>query len=306
MGQSEKELKPGYFNEKPLLKGISAIKKTMGIQDSCIQTNEVAVRYLEEQSEQVENVSDFIKKLCKTYSISIGINDFKYFQSVQYKSYILQTYNLIEPLFKGLNKEVRYYHNIKDWKTKDGDKNLDPFNQLLENLDVDARKLIKSFPEYYLLNYYRLVRNSIVHLQEDPEEHKKTSKYFEDNLTDKLDFFHENYDLKAPNMPNGISFHDFMLYTRAIKYFSNILNDICFPNINSLIIAAKGDENLQIALLQSRNLNYKGVLLKRINVLRSYFHYHFNISHKKLRDDFCKAYLDEEGTDYSGFLNKEW
>lgn len=298
MTDTKTDPKPGYFNKMPLFKVVSGVKFTIGLQDSCVQTNEVSIRYFEDLAKKSGNTDEFIKRLCKKYSISLGIRDFEYFKTIQYKSYILQTYNLVEPYFRELNRSYRFYNNFKgDWKTKDGDKNLDPFNQLLINIDADNSKLIKSYPEYYLLNYYRLIRNSIVHLQEDAEEHKKTTKYFDDFIADKLDFFKENYEMDSPNKPESISFQDFMLYTRAIKYFSNILNDACFPTIESLVSLALKDEVLQENLLQNRRLNYEGALLKRVNSLRSFFHRHFNTSHKELRDEFCKAYLTSEGVD---------
>ena len=127
--------KPGYFNEKPLLKTISHFRFSIGLQDSCIQTNQAAVLLLEEQAEQSSDSEAFIKSLCAKYKISLGTQDLEYFKTIQYKSYILQTYNFVEPFFKELNAEYRFYNNFQgDWKVKDGDKNLDPFNQLLENI----------------------------------------------------------------------------------------------------------------------------------------------------------------------------
>jgi hypothetical protein len=302
--------KPGYFNQKPLLTVFSSMKRVIGVQDSCIQTNEVAIRYLEEQSNITENSEEFIRNLCKKYRISRGTYDFKHFRKIQYKSYILQSYNLVEPFFKKLNKQYRYYNNFTGiWKTKEGDKNLDPFNQLLQNLPSDIATAIKNYPEYHLLNYYRLVRNSIVHLQEDEEEHSKTTKYYEDHISNKVNFFYENYDLSAPNKPDSISYSDFMLYTRALKYFSNILSDYCFPSIDCLVSVAKADKLLQDKLLGTRRLNFSGALEKRINTLRGYFAGEFGINnqdffHKELKSAFCRAYLDDEGTDYSGHLKK--
>jgi len=303
MTEQKQNLKPGYFNQKPLIKAISDVKFSIGLQDSCIQTNQAAILFLEEQAKKSLDQEEFIKSLCAKFKISLGTRDLEYFKTIQYKSYILQTYNFVEPFFKELNAAYRHYNNFEgNWKIKDGDKSLDPFNQLIENLDTSLKNKIKSYPEYYLLDYYRLIRNSIVHLQEDEDQHKKTSKYFSEYLVDKLFHFKENYEMNAPNEPDKIIFDDFMLYTRAIKYFSNILNDICFPEVSTLVLVAKKDDELQKHLLQSRNLNYEGALLKRINVLRGFFHEQFNLSHKELRDEFCKAYLTSEGIDSSQYL----
>lgn len=304
MRKAKKDIKPGYFNEKPIFRVVKSMKKAIGLQDSCLQTNEAAILYLEEKAKQSGDVEEFITGLCAKYSISLGIRDFDYFKNTLYQSYILQTYNLVEPFFKRINKTYRYYNDFTgDWKTKTNDgKSLDPFSQLLENMPIISAKKIKSYPEYRLLNYYRLVRNSIVHLQDDAEEHKKTNKFYDDNIMGDLEYFRENYQIEAPNAPENISFKDFMLYTRVLKYFSNIINDVCFPSIESLVVVALKDKDLEKKLAQTKGLKYEGALLKRINTVRGFFHAHFNPEFKELRDLFCKAYLDKEGIDYSVYL----
>lgn len=284
--------KPGYFNEKPLLRPILRLKTIIGLQDSCIQTSHAAVLYFEEQALSSGDADEFVKAVCKKHQISLGTSDLEYLKSVQNRSYILQTYNLLEPCFKELNFAYKYYNDFKnEWKKKSGDKNLDPFNQLLENLPSAKRKTIKSYPEYYLMDYYRLIRNSIVHLQDDEDEHKRTLKYFEANLADTLSHFKDNYNLQAPNKPDQISFDDFKLYTRAVKYFSNILNDICFPDLKTLGKVAKNDSKVQKQLENLKKSNAS--LIKRTKPLNTFFKNHFNHSHVEMRKAFCDDYLKE-------------
>ena len=295
--------KPGYFNEKPLLKSVRNIRETLGHQDACIQTNHVATLFLEELAIKSGNKDDFVKNLCHKYKVSLGTKDFDIFKDVQYKSYILQTYNLVEPLLKGLINEFKYYNDFKGtWKTKDDNKNLDPLNQLIANLGKEKSDKIKSYPEYYLLDYYRLIRNSIVHLQEDEDEHVKTAFYYTKYLNEKKDHFFANYSTEAPNEPDNILFSDFILYTRVLKYFSNILNDICFPKLDVLTTVLKKNKSLQKSLAQTKNMNYKGALLSRINVLRGYFTNNFGTSDKAIKDEFCRTFLASEQIDFSRYL----
>lgn len=300
----KKDIKPGYFNKKPMLKEINSMRKIVGLQDSCLQTNEVAILYLEEKSKQNPDSEKFMRDLCRKYSISLGIRDFDYFKITLYKSYILQTYNLVEPFFKNINKAYRFYNNFAgEWRVKDeSGKMLDPFTQLLANMPLESAKEIKKYPEFQLLNYYRLVRNSIVHLQDESDEYKKVRKYYDDNIIKNLNYFKENYIIDAPNSPESITFKDFMLYTRVLKYFSNIINDTCFPTIESLIKLAFNDSDFQKKLLQAKKLENEGDLLRRINIIRGFFHFHFNTAFKELRDEFCKAYLAYEGIACSKFL----
>lgn len=295
--------KPGYFTDKPYLKHLRKIKKLIGIQDASLQTNQLAILFLEENVNSSKNSELFLKELFDKHKVSRGTYDLSQFKNTIYKSYILQTYNLVEPSLKKLNKFYRYYNNFEgNWKTKNGDKNLDPFNQLIINLDSKSRKEIKSYPEYYLMDYYRLVRNSIVHLQNDKNEHSITIQYYNDLLQDKIEYFNYTYELSAPNIPTEITFEDFMIYTRAIKYFINIINNVCFPKIENLVIAASKDDILQKRLYACRHIQQKGVLGSRINALHSYFNEHFGNKHKEIGREFCRQYLTYEGIDYTGYL----
>ena len=296
-------LKPGYFSEKPTISSIADIKKLIGAQDACLQTNQAAVLYMIEQANTSDDNENFMNYLFSKYKISRGTNDLSYFKLTLYKSYILQTYNLVEPSFKKLNKQFKYYNDLEStWKTKDGDKNLDPLNQLVINLSREDREKLKSYPEYYLLDYYRLVRNSIVHLQEDDDEHKKTLQYYKNSLADKKDYFISTYELEAPNEPDSLSFSDFMLYTRALKYFSNILNNFCFPEMKTFAKAAFKNNELQSKLLAYKDLKSQGILLRRINTVRGHFQSHFNVHYKPLANAFTREFLALEETDYGTYL----
>ncbi len=303
MTRQRNRKQPRLSNIFPLISSIKQLKKTVGLQDSCIQTNQLAILLLQSKVKSQTDEIQYLKGLFDTHKISQGSIDFDYLQEIQSKIYLLQTYNLIEPLIKAINKELRLLNNFQgSWLYKDDTKNLDPLNQLVCNFNSAQRKTILQYPEYHLLNYYRLIRNSIVHLQESDSEDKKTLAYYNQYIKPNLSYFHINYNIKAPNHPKNISYSDFEIYTRAIKYFGNIINDLYFPTLSNLVNIAIQDETLQNELLGSRLLNDDSILLRRINTLRRYFHIKFGTEHKSLRDDFCRAYLDKEQTDYSQYL----
>lgn len=300
-------LKPGYFNKKPLLKTITSLRDLIGLQDSCIQTTQVALLYFEEEGNKSGDMRDFVKQYCKKYHISLGTNDYSYLKSLQYKVYILQTYNLLEPLLKQLNKDYKKYNNFKGkWITEDSDKQkYDPFNQFVENQTGSGKRKLKEYPEYHLLNYYRLIRVSVSHLQVDPKENKATQTYYDKHIAKRKDYFTESYLTDAPNEPGNISFTDFTLYTRAIKYFSNILNDMCFPSIDNLVLYALDDEALEKKLKPFRENNYKGKNLKQgIKKLLSFYDAHFDSTAEENKVDFWKKYFDKKGVDYSDYQPK--
>jgi hypothetical protein len=80
--------KPGYVRVQPEFKTIAGIKDTIGLQDSCIQTSEISVRFFEEEAGREGNIEEFVKAMGRKFKISVGTADLEYFKSIQYKSYI--------------------------------------------------------------------------------------------------------------------------------------------------------------------------------------------------------------------------
>jgi hypothetical protein len=88
------------------------------------------------------------------------------------------------------------------------------------------KQLLIAPPEYKLLEYYRVVRVAGAHVDDKTAE--KAAKAFRVLSSADLLHFHTYPQItQAPNAPGEISFEDFRLYTRSIKYYSNILNDVC-------------------------------------------------------------------------------
>lgn len=300
--EKNEPLKPGYFNQFPLFSQIRNIKRVLGKQDASIQTTEAALLLLEELGNASdEGLNEYVHEICKRYAISRGESNFQLLRQNIYESFILQTYNLVEPFFKLLNVEYRDWNGIAsgDWKVKDGDKNLDPFSQLIHNVPKKVNVALSAYPETDLFQYFRLLRNSVVHLQLDKDQYEKVEDFYDRAILPNRKYFVENYSVEAPNRPGNLNFSDFMLYTRSLKYFSNQINDLCFPNIASMVQKIKSDKPFQAKLKRYNDLKSKGVLLRRINAIRGYFIFYFDTAHKKLRDDLCQAYLSDEGTDFS-------
>lgn len=87
---------------------------------------------------------------------------------------------------------------------------------------LKTNNIVPNFPKWLLplLDYYRLLRNSTAHVQEDEDRCMKAY------LKIPLGEFEKDYPIfkgKAPNMPDSITMDDFYLYSASIKHFANFL-----------------------------------------------------------------------------------
>ena len=82
-------------------------------------------------------------------------------------------------------------------------------------------------PEFRLLKYLsRLVKSAGTRVNEKATD--KAVKAFDSLTVSDMAHFHK-YPLTAgaPNKPGEINFEDFKLFTRSVKYYSKILNEVC-------------------------------------------------------------------------------
>jgi len=291
----KKESTPGYYNQLPLFKIVRDLRKRLGSEDACIQTQEVALRYLEEQG-NASGIAEFLADLCVNYGISHGSIHFKQIKSKIHVSYIVQTYVIVEAFFKSLNEQYRYWNQLDDdkWTTQKSGSNLDPFGQLVTNLPAGKKKELTKLPEYLLIEYYRLIRNAATHLDFFEANTAKPDRYFNSTITPQLEVFKTNYNLEAPNRPGKINYNDFALYTRALKYYLNVVNDACFPEVRSIVEVAFKDDVLQKKLRNFKNGRNEKTNSKKARLLKAYFIGNFDHTKKSMYEQFCKEYVEKE------------
>lgn len=220
---------PGYSTSKPLIEPISLMYKELGDQDACVQLQELAVSHLEKCAvSNGEGLGDFLHSLYSANSIPHGTHSFEQMRAVASTSYLLVTYALFEKMVKGCIRAYRNRNpdNDSTWSDQVGGEQMSPLKRLVFNLSPAQKQQLSAPPEYKLFEYYRLVRVAGAHADEKTFE--KSQRVFDALSAADIAHFH-TYRLitSAPNPPGKISFEDFRLYTRSIKYYSNILNDVC-------------------------------------------------------------------------------
>ena len=104
------------------------------------------------------------------------------------------------------------------WKsTTRGGKPIAPLDELIVNLKRSASEPLRAAPERELFNYYRLLRVANAH--PGAKSDRRASEAYDAIDASKRSKFNKVYSLVAPNPPDQLSYDDFMLYTRAIKYY---------------------------------------------------------------------------------------
>lgn len=220
---------PGYSTSKPLIAPIRSMYKELGAQDACIQLQELSANYLEKSAAAMNaQVNDFLKLLYKANGIPHGSYNFAEMRSIACTSYLLVTHSLFDKMVKGCIRHYRTANPATDtqWVNSVGGKTLAPLRRLAHNLPKPEQVKLTSPAEFRLFEYYRQVRVAGTHVADKTQ--KKAAVAFAALTQNDIQHFAEYAQIcTAPNKPEAIGFDDFKLYTRSIKYYSNILNDVC-------------------------------------------------------------------------------
>lgn len=286
----------GYYMQGIMLPCMRDLKKLLGSQDAAIQTNEILLRNFEEiASQQEKNINIFLKSLADKYKISHGSNDFSYVRLKISESNIVNTFTIFDAFLKEFATQLKVYKNIskEDWKDKDrnGDQ-LDTLNQIIENISVESKKRIISMPEYHLLEYYRFIRNSTIHTHDSQRKRGRLNNYNKGIISKYENHFMEHYK-SVPSLKDYLNFEDYFLYTRAIKYFSNVLNDTAELSYSEVCRYALNDEDLIRKLSRTEGISEKGIRAKRIQYLKGYFFSkHGYGNSKKQQEEFLQAFKE--------------
>lgn len=294
-----KDIFPGYFIDKPLFQSLKNFRRLLSEQDSCFHTNQVSILFLEEhiKSNGLDNTA-FIRELCDKFSISAGHRSWDVTKQLMAKSYIVQTYNLQEIFFKDFNVEYRAYKKVEDWKfnIKEGGstKNLDPYSQLLQSIPKEQSAVFADVPESHAIQYYRLLRNGIVHKSETSLD--KPTEYFIKYIEPNIEYFKNYYKflpegkLPAPNKPQELTHNDFFIYSRCLKNLINLIVNACNLTIAEIFAFELLNEQF-LATMNKYDPNVPGARKKLLEALKTFFKTKYG-SVEKENAEFVEAYLE--------------
>ncbi len=220
---------PGYKTTKPAVPVLKAMFRDLGAQDACIQLQELCISYMENSAVATKAPVDaFLRLLYQGNGIPHGTYSFQELRELSSKSHLVLTYAIFE---KTLEELIRYVKSAKpslaaSWtsKTPSGG-GMPPLVELVSNLPLPVQNPLVSAPEYRLFEYYRAVRVASSHLKSSTATQANTA--FGALSPSDMQHFAACYQLQAPNPPSALAFADFHLFTRAIKYYSRLLNEAC-------------------------------------------------------------------------------
>ena len=269
--QIKPKLLPGYFATPPILESVRQLPKYGGLNDAYVQCLQIAFsRFRKEAESSSEGIRSFVNAAAADEGLHLGMDDFDPYESAVVGAQLVQAYQVLETLMRNMREEVCRLRGIKKWITNKAGKDLDVLAQYAANAPKASRTFIRSTPEYQLLNYYRLVRNWHIHAAS--QRLISVEKTHEKLVLNTGDHFSFNYDGvgSAPNPPTKLVFDDFFLFARAVKYFSNILNNhsgVTFDHLADALVLSKK--------LRYRLESFKNKPDKRRSTVRRWYRAHY-------------------------------
>ena len=166
----------------------------------------------------------FVNEQCELLGINTSLGrDWQDVRANAHRFAIAQSISVIESFLRDLTREYRFYRGLLEdtWTNSIGGEQLNALSALTQNLPKVERLRARACPEYDLIQYYRVVRNRIVH-----RTALDTTRQLRQLLNKHKPHFEACYRA-VPEDFDLIGYNDFLLLTRATKYYVQVLNDVC-------------------------------------------------------------------------------
>lgn len=275
---------PGYTTNKPKYPSLIRLNAELGFQDAALQVSELAMQILREQAAVCAlGPSAYLSEEFSRRGIPHGTFDLNTAQRVMYDAAIVQTHAVIDGVLRQLAREYQMHKWISGFSWTDGLGNVkSPLEVLLTHLPLSNENRLRQAPECSLIEYYRLLRVSVVHRT---DEASKAAHAAFKMLSPQLSYFSKTYKLAAPNKPDAVDFQDFRLFTRSIKYFANLLNDACDLNLQDIRhFLVHKDRQVVSELLPLAKA-------KQFGALRAYAHMRYGLDPKDVKKTLTQGDL---------------
>lgn len=250
---------------KPIFRPLCyrSLVKSLGKSDATVEWIEVAIRHLVNEYHDFGTVH--LQSLAQNCGIRVNIDgknkSISELQKEWPKMQISAVHQMAEEFFT--NFDDQHPHQIK---AKRQDESLMSFTLRAYHVSrIDVGKL-----QYELVDYYREVRNCIMH--------KPTSSKI-NSLKLKRVQLHKDIEnsiyssLNAPNLINELTFDDFILFSRSLKHLAGKLCQATMPTDEEFINAVKSDAELDKRL--SRLTNNKK---RKKNLIAAYLRERYSLN----------------------------
>lgn len=234
---------PGYQARLPLLPPVRSLKRDLGVVDASSQVAQLAFDSLRERVEAAPDPRALLEELAAKYNLPPGTDQLDVVERQLAMSHVFHAHAVIDQFLKQVIHWLKYFRpELRTWKKKkrSTDTNdADALEQLAINLKGNRPSPLRQAPEFELLHYFRHIRHYAGHQSSVALGQAETAHHQLDSA-----FFTQNYG-HAPNLPSALVFADFLVYTRATKYFAQLLNDACECNLDRIVRAMADDADLR-------------------------------------------------------------
>lgn len=215
---------PGFAAKYPLFPAVAQIDKTIGKTGQFILVNELAIRELNLLAQNSSiGIETHMKSVAARHGINVSLSDFTDVSRELPRWYTVLVFTSVDGIFRQLIKDVRKYKQLSSWTTHGIKRPLSALEQLAEN-QPSGQKRLDTYVEYEVLQYYRLLRNEIVHPPRGSNHPAVAAHEAFTGTT--LAYLKSNYQTRgAPNLSGAISFDDFFLHARAAREFALAISD---------------------------------------------------------------------------------
>jgi len=247
------------------LKSVAELRKELGQYDAVVQLTEISVRNFIENARTHSSIRDYITEQSQKYNIRTNDVEMDILMNRLPLQYIASVQQYAEYFLYKFKEE---YEELYNYKIELGDTNENFLDKLISKLPYNKQALMSEVGEvhYGIISYYKKIRNKYSHYFQisDSSLQKEHQK-----LLLKKSEIKEIYELSdVPNDYENLTFNDFMLFTRALKYFANNLCNYIEPN-EEIIIEHLKRKKFKLNLL-NREKRYK-------NAIKSYLTHEFGI-----------------------------
>lgn len=195
------------------------LKKRLGDYDTLAEYTFCAIRDFEANWNEQCSFEEYVSAKAKLRDVNLrGGIMLPNHESALIKSFLVNSHAMLEDFIDQFRYDIRNLIN-KNFRLDDNE-GLSKADKLIKGLHKIG--IFPIFPEWLIpvLNYYRLVRNSVAHNEKEKDKCLQTYKEI-----DKSNLY-SDYELfkgLAPNHPEALDLNDFYFYSACIKHFANFL-----------------------------------------------------------------------------------
>ena len=202
-----------------ILPSSKRLYKRLGDYDTLAEYTMCALLDFEKYCDNAIPFSEYVTRKAREHQINLsgGVTLGNY-KSALCKSFIVNSHAILSDFIKHYRDDIRNLFT-RDFKLADDEK-ISELNRLLVSLE--KLNLKPQFPDWLIpvMEYYRMVRNSVAHNERDVDACFKAYSKIDRNAIDNEYYVFKG---KAPNSADRISMEDFYFYSACIKHFVNYL-----------------------------------------------------------------------------------